>query len=62
MFNIASYQEGYTDGYSDGKKNIIKVVQSFILEMKIEKADSPHFNDYNSLLTDLSEYLETIEV
>jgi hypothetical protein len=62
MFNIASYQEGYTDGYQDGKKNIIKVIQAFIFEMKIEDPDTSHLRGYNSALTDLAEYLETIEV
>ena len=58
MYNIASYQEGFTDGYDEAKSHVIALLSKFIKEQKEEDPVKPYLQGYNTALTDLKEYIE----
>ena len=58
MYNIASYQEGFTDGYDEAKEHIKVLLVKFIKEQKEEAPVNPYLQGYNLALMNLKEYIE----
>lgn len=58
MFNIASYQEGYTDGHASGRVDFYRYVDDFISKNMEEHPDTEFLQGFNCALKALKEYIE----
>lgn len=60
MFNIASYQEGYTDGYDTKHKRDIEILNRFISEQLKIKPENDYLKGYNQALHELKSIIEVL--
>ena len=60
MYNIASYQEGYTDGYDTKRERDKEMLNRFISEqMEIEPVND-YLKGYNQALRELKQIVEVL--
>lgn len=60
MFNIASYQEGYSDGYDRKRERDREMLIRFISEQMEIEPENDYLKGYNQALRELKQIVEVL--